>query len=276
MPLHVFRVSAVVKRSVPLVAWSGTFLASVVKSLMSVEEVGCGFSLSPLQLVSSSGLRVVLSGVSGADGVNGAVLDAGSRVLFRLTSFCRDTPVSLFSALSSGDVDPFSIQSVDYELVSEFSGSRCEDFVRFVDVGSRAVVEVFFYPTILSFRGWRVLYPSPQRIVFNLLKMATELLNLDPRLAKKRARVLSRNVELISNSTRVVVVSIGRGRAAKAFMGRALFGVTGLENLRDFVDLLRFGTLVGVGKSRGIGFGFYRYRVLQPKRAKGAGEGGAS
>jgi CRISPR-associated endoribonuclease Cas6 len=276
VPLHVFRVSAVVKRSVPLVAWSGTFLASVVKSLMSVEEVGCGFSLSPLQLVSTSGLRVVLSGVLGADGVNGAVLDAGSRVLFRLTSFCRDTPASLLSALSSGDVDPFSIQSVDYELVSEFSGSRCEDFVRFVDVSSRAVVEVFFYPTILSFRGWRVLYPSPQRVVFNLLKLATNLLNLDPRLAKKRARVLSRNVELISNSTRVVAVNIGRGRAAKAFMGRALFGVTGLENLRDFVDLLRFGALVGVGKSRGIGFGFYRYRVLQPKRAEGAGEGGAS
>jgi len=277
MPLHVFRVSAVVRRSVPLVAWSGTFLASVAKSLMSVEEVGCGFSLSPLQLVSSSGLRVVLSGVSGTNsGVNSAVLDAGSRVLFRLTSFCRDTPASLLSALSSGDADPFSIQSVDYELVSEFSGSRCEDFVRFVDVSSRAVVEVFFYPTILSFRGWRVLYPSPQRVVFNLLKLATNLLNLDPRLAKKRARVLSRNVELISNSTRVVAVNIGRGRAAKAFMGRALFGVTGLENLRDFVDLLRFGALVGVGKSRGIGFGFYRYRVLQPKRAEGAGEGGAS
>jgi CRISPR-associated endoribonuclease Cas6 len=273
MVLHIFRVSAVVRKSIPLVAWSGTFVASVVKSLLSGDEVSCGFSLSPLQLVSSSGLRVVLSGfVNGG----GAVLDAGSRVLFRFTSFYRGVPASLLSALSSGDAGPFSIQSVDYELVTEFSGSRCEDFAKFVDVSSRAVVEVFFYPTILSFRGWRVLYPSPQRIVFNLLKMATELLNLDPRLAKKRARVLSRNVELISNGARVVAVNIGRGRAAKAFMGRALFGVTGLENLRDFVDLLRFGTLVGVGKSRGIGFGFYRYRVLQPKRAKGAGEGGDS
>ena len=53
-----------------------------------------------------------------------------------------------------------------------------------------------------------------------------------------------------------------------AFMGRALFGVTGIENLRDFVDLLRFGTIVGVGKSRGIGFGFYRFRVLRPRSMK--------
>jgi len=81
MALHVFRVSAVVKKSIPLVVWSGTFLASIVKSLMSREDVGCGFSLSPLQLASSSGLRVVLSGVLGAGGNSDSVLDAGSRVL---------------------------------------------------------------------------------------------------------------------------------------------------------------------------------------------------
>ena len=275
MALHVFRVSAVVKKSIPLVVWSGTFLASVVKSLMSREDVGCGFSLSPLQLASSSGLRVVLSGFVGG-GDSDSVLGAGSRVLFRLTSFCRNTPTSLLSALGSGDVDSFSIQSVDYELVSEFSSSRAEDYARFVDVLSRGVVEVFFYPTILAFRGWRVLYPSPQRLVFGLAKAAVNLLGVDPRVARRRARVLSRNVELVRDGTRVVAVNIGRRRVAKAFMGRALFGVTGLENLRDFVDLLRFGMLVGVGKSRGIGFGFYKHRVLSLKQARGAGEGGDS
>jgi len=273
MPLHVFKVSAVVKKSIPLVAWSGTFLASVVKSLMSGEDVVCGFSLSPLQLVSSSGLRVVLSGV---DGEGGVVLGAGSRVLFRLTSFCRNTPTSLLSALSSGSAEPFSIQSVDYELIEEFSFSRAEDFARFVDVHSRSVVEVLFYPTILVFRGWRVLYPSPQRLVFGLAKAAVNLLGVDPRVARRRARVLSRNVELVRDGTRVVAVNIGSRRVAKAFMGRALFGVTGLDNLRDFVDLLRFGMLVGVGKSRGIGFGFYKHRVLSLKQARGAGEGGDS
>ena len=273
MALHVFRVSAVVRKSVPLVAWSGTFVASVVKSLLSSDEVSCGFSLSPLQLVSSSGLRVVLSGLIGGGGV---VLDAGSRVLFRLTSFCRGVPASFLSALSCGVVEFFSIQGVDYEFVGEFPSSRAEDFARFIDALSRGVVEVFFYPTIMVFRGWRVLYPSPQRIVFGLVKAAVNLLGVDPRVARRRARVLSRNVELIRNSTRVVTINIGRKRAVKAFMGRALFGVTGLENLRDFVDLLRFGTLVGVGKSRGIGFGFYRYRVLSPKQGRGVSGGGAS
>ncbi|MCC6016442.1 MAG: CRISPR system precrRNA processing endoribonuclease RAMP protein Cas6 [Desulfurococcaceae archaeon] len=274
MPLHVFRVSAVVRESVPLVAWSGSFLASIVKNLMSSDEVGCGFSLSPLQVVSGKGLRVVLSGFVGDS--DGVVLDAGSRVLFRLTSFCRNFPSHFLTSLGNGVVGPFTVQSIDYEFIDVFPGGRAEDFINFIDVDSKGVVEVFFYPTILVFRGWRVLYPSPQRIVFNLLKLATGLLNLDPRLAKRRARVLSRNIELIKDCTEVVGIGIGRGRVVKAFMGRALFGVTGLENLRDFVDLLKFGSLVGVGKSRGIGFGFYRFRVLPPRSRKTsrADEGG--
>jgi len=135
-----------------------------------------------------------------------------------------------------------------------------------LDVSSRAVVDVFFYPTILVFRGWRILYPSPQRIVFGLARSAVELLHLDPRAVRRRARILARNIELVSDRTRVVTLNIGRKRAAKAFMGKARFGVYGLENLRDFVDLLRFGTLIGIGKSRGIGFGFYKYRILRGKQ----------
>ena len=258
MAIHMFKVSAVVKKSVPLVVWSGTFLASVVKSLMSREELECGFSLSPLQLFSSNGLRVVLSGVGGGN----SVVEAGSRVLFRLASFCRDVPASFLGVLSGGDAGVFSLQSVDYELVNEFPSSRAEEYARFVDVYSRGVVDVFFYPTILVFRGWRVLYPSPQRVVFGLIKSAVDLLGVDPRVARRRARVLSRNIELIRDDTKVVSVNIGRNRVVKAFMGRAVFGLYGLENLRDFADLLRFGTLVGLGKSRGIGFGFYRYRVV--------------
>jgi len=261
MAIHIFKVSATVKRSFPLVVWSGTFLASVVKSLMSREELECGFSLSPLQLFSSNGLRVVLSGVGGGNNT-GVVLEAGSRVLFRLTSFCRNAPASFLGVLSEGDVGVFSLQSVDYELVNEFPSSRAEEYARFIDVYSRGVVDVFFYPTILVFRGWRILHPSPQRIVFGLVKSAVDLLNVDPRVARKRARVLSRNIELIRNDTKVVSVNIGRNRVVRAFMGRAVFGVYGLENLRDFADLLKFGTFVGLGKSRGISFGFYRYRVV--------------
>jgi CRISPR-associated endoribonuclease Cas6 len=266
MPLHVFRVSAVVRESAPLVAWSGTFLASIVKGLMSSDEVRCGFFLSPLQLVSGRGLEVVLSGL--LNGSSHSVVEAGSRAVFSVTLFCKEFPFNFLNSLGNGSAGPFTIQSVDYEYIDVFPGSRSEDFVNLVDAYSRGVVEVFFYPTILVFRGWRVLYPSPQRIVFNLLKQATNLLNLDPRIAKRRARVLSRNVELIRDDTRIVAVNIGRRRTAKAFMGRALFGVTGIENLRDFVDLLRFGTIVGVGKSRGIGFGFYRFRVLKPRSRK--------
>jgi CRISPR-associated endoribonuclease Cas6 len=227
---------------------------------MSSDEVGCGFSLSPLQVVSGKGLRVVLSGFVGDS--DGVVLDAGSRVLFRLTSFCRNFPSYFLNSLGNGVVGSFSIQNIDYELIGDFPASRSEDFVDFIDVYSRGVVEVFFYPTIFVFRGWRVLYPSPQRVVFGLIRSAVKLLGVDPRVAKRRARVLTRNVELVRDDTKIASINIGRKRVVKTFMGRAVYGVYGLENLRDFVDLLKFGSLVGVGKSRGIGFGFYRFRVL--------------
>ena len=270
MVLHVFRVSAVVRESVPLVAWSGSFLASIVKNLMSSDEVGCGFSLSPLQVVSGKGLRVVLSGFVGDS--DGVILDAGSRVLFRLTSFCRNFPSYFLNSLGNGVVGPFSIQNIDYELIGDFPASRSEDFVDFIDVYSRGVVEVFFYPTIFVFRGWRVLYPSPQRVVFGLIRSAVKLLGVDPRVAKRRARVLTRNVELVRDDTKIASINIGRKRVVKTFMGRAVYGVYGLENLRDFVDLLKFGSLVGVGKSRGIGFGFYRFRVLPWKKGGRLGD----
>ncbi|MEM1842814.1 MAG: CRISPR system precrRNA processing endoribonuclease RAMP protein Cas6, partial [Ignisphaera sp.] len=86
-------------------------------------------------------------------------------------------------------------------------------------------------------------------------------LGVDPRIARKRARTLSRNVEIVGYGTKVVDVSIGRRRKVKAFMGKAVFGIQGLENLRDFVELLEVGKLVGAGRSRGIGFGYISYRV---------------
>ncbi|MEM1842600.1 MAG: hypothetical protein QXL19_09515, partial [Ignisphaera sp.] len=78
----IFSVEAVVSRSVPLVGWSGSFVAKVIKSCFPREVLDCGFSISPLL---QNG-RIVLSGVNGSH----VVLDAGSSVWFRFTSYCRD------------------------------------------------------------------------------------------------------------------------------------------------------------------------------------------
>ncbi|MEM4902542.1 MAG: CRISPR system precrRNA processing endoribonuclease RAMP protein Cas6, partial [Ignisphaera sp.] len=104
--------------------------------------------------------------------------------------------------------------------------------------------------------------PSPQRLVYTLAKSSVDFLSVDPRVARKRARTLSRNIEIVGYGTKVVDIYIGRNRKVKAFMGKTVFGVQRLENLRDFVELLEVGRLVGVGRSRGIGFGYISYRVL--------------
>ncbi|MEM2388795.1 MAG: CRISPR system precrRNA processing endoribonuclease RAMP protein Cas6 [Ignisphaera sp.] len=261
----IFSVEAVVSRSVPLVGWSGSFLAKVIKSWFPREVLECGFSISPLLM----GRRIVLSGVNGSS----TVLEAGSRVAFRFTSYCRDgsTTSRVVDVLSSGALDVFRVAGVEFQvlessmdLVRGCSWCGGDRLVKYIDSRGRGVVEVFFGPTMLMFRGWRVLYPSPQRLIYTLARSGVNFFEIDPRVAKKRARTLSRNVEVIGFGTRSVDVSIGRDRVVKAFMGRALFGVQGLENLRDFVELLEVGRAVGAGRSRGIGFGYMEYRVAEP------------
>ncbi|MEM4009737.1 MAG: CRISPR system precrRNA processing endoribonuclease RAMP protein Cas6 [Ignisphaera sp.] len=263
--LLVLNVDAVVAKPVPLVGWSGSFLARLVKSYFPRDVVDCGFSVSPLLV----GGRVVLSGVNGST----QVLDAGSRVSFRAAFFCGSDKLSSVLDVVSSGLGVFSIQSVDFrvyespdELLKGCGFCSSGDVVKVVDNASRVVVDVFFGPTILVFRGWRVLFPSPQRIVFNLARLSTQYLGVDPRVSRRRARVLSRHVEVVgSPRTRVVDVFIGRGRRVKAFMGSTRFGVYREDCVRDFIELLELGKVVGVGKSRGIGFGYISYRVLGGK-----------
>ncbi len=264
--MTVFSVEATVVKSIPLIGWSGSFLAKIAKSYFPKEVIECGFSLSPL----IQGGKIVLSGVNGFS----TVLEAGSKVFFRFTFFCRDiSSISkILNMLTSSSLYVFKVDGVEFQVFDSSmdfinSCSLCGEakLVNYIDSRGRGLVEVFFGPTMLMFRGWRILYPSPQRLVYTLAKSCVDFLGVDPRIAKKRARTLSKNIDVISFGTKVVDVSIGRNRKVKAFMGKAIFGVQGLINLRDFVELLEVGRVIGAGRSRGIGFGYIEYRVIEPR-----------
>ncbi len=259
--IYVFKVIGFLTESRPLIGWSGSFVSAVIRDNVIGGVDVSKLAVSPLFIGNSrKGVeRAVLSGVNGFR----EVVDAGSRIWFTFSIVSKDFPNEIAEKLSSGVVGPFNVSELEFEVVSEFSSSLASNYFRYVDASGRGLVEVFFYPTIFVFHGWRVLYPSPQRLVFGLAKSAAELLGVNPKLAKKRARTLSRAIELVHNKTRVVSVDIGGNRVVKAFMGKAVYGVKGLENLRDFIDLLNFGGKINIGKSRGIGFGFYRFKILK-------------
>ena len=132
----------------------------------------------------------------------------------------------------------------------------------------RAVVEVHFNPTIFSFAGWRVLHPTPTRLVLSSARSVGEALSLDLR---RDAREALPHVELLWARTVVEEYSIGGGRLVKAFRGRAVYGVSDPEALSVLVALLAAAERLGVGKSRGIGFGRLRLESVKPAEEGAAG-----
>jgi hypothetical protein len=131
----------------------------------------------------------------------------------------------------------------------------------------RSVLHLEHWPTMYTFRSWRILYPSPTRLVYSAARTAYEALGLDLR---RTARVLSRRVELLASRTRIVEVGIGRGRRVRAFQGRASYAVYTARAAEALLKLLGVAEALGVGRGRGIGFGYFRILGLQP--AEGSGD----
>ncbi len=186
------------------------------------------------------------------------ILDVGTRLRTKITYEVKSSEgsslcIGLLEAVSR-NVARFGLEvsSVEFRFVSYNSLNRLYDSV---NEAERYLVKLRFYPTIFVFRGWRILYPSPSRLIYSLARVASELFGLNSVNMKKLARRLARYVELLNNRTKIVELEIGSNRFVKAFWGEALYGVYGYENMKVLKQLLSIGELVNVGKSRGIGFG---------------------
>jgi len=265
-----FRIGMVAYRDIPLVAWSGSIASAIVRESLKqfCSSNDCGLvNTSPFlihQNIVGSGdmILVVMSGVSNDRYVKPYILTAGSRLEFSFSIWIRNdvgNVIELFNVIGSTlDRYGFTIDSFEFEVLSESSHTTS------VDIGNKYVVRLFFGPTIMVFRGWRVLYPSPQRLVFSLARNYSCVFPLYSRELRRKARVLSRYIELIDNRCRVVSINIGRNRFVKAFFGVAVYGVYGVDKLKEFLMLLDIGGRLGVGKSRGIGFGYVRVDEVKP------------
>jgi len=259
-----FRVRVSVFRDVPLVAWSGSVVSSVVRgAIRDVCPDSCVLaSVSPLMVFDQDVAgRILLSGAVEGGRVRHAVLGAGSEAGFEFSLWMRRGSASAVDVIESLSLRlealGFSSRSAEFEVVGE------PQPVRIPGGGERFIVKVLHGPTIFVFRGWRILYPSPARLIHSAARAYTEVFQAPASNMKRKARVLSRYTELVDSRLRVVELEIGGGRRVKAFTGRAVYGVYGSRRAAELLAILVAGEKTGVGKSRGIGFGYMRVEGVE-------------
>ncbi len=264
-------IRATLYRDVPLIAWSGSVVSSIVRKALKRYQQGAPkgvepVSVSPLFIENlHKGVegKLVISGLAEDQRSKPLVLSIGTRVSFsfslRVLEEFRGDVVKIFDELSE-TLSEFGLQlrSYEFEFLEEFPS------VEDVSEADRYLVKVFYCPTIFVFRGWRVLYPSPTRLIHALARNCALISPTYSRDLKKKARALSRYVELVQSKCRVITLSIGRGRQVKAFLGTATYGVYSSKRARELVALLRVGSKLNVGKSRGIGFGYVKLESIEP------------
>lgn len=253
-----FKVVARTLRPLVLVAWSGSAISSIIR------EACKGFPGSQLIFVSPLFTRSNYDGyekcvLSGLNENKPVVIDGNVPVTFQYTikdaseeSAGSEMINELIKTLYSHGFKPESLEVREVRLEDIYS-DKLQGSER-----SRYVVTVEFGPTMFVFRSWRVLYPSPIRLIFSSMRTLAELSLMDRRHAMKRAKALIKHLEILDEDIKRIEINIGRGRKVKAFLGKVEYGVYGLKALQDIVALMKLGSYVGVGKSRGIGFGFIK------------------
>ncbi len=238
-----------VLKSIPVLSWSGSFVSSLVHASLgsSVKPV----SVSPLYVDD----RVLLSG-SVLDGriLARSVLE-GSRLSFRVTFLTKQSLDIILSKLQNLEAKSLRLENVNFEelrLPKDPQGIS----------GDKVLVSIEFLPTIFLYRGWRVLYPSPQRLIYSAASAAAKLTNIDLR---KTATKLAKKTELVGTpKIKIEEYSIGKKegkeRIVKTFRGTATYGVYEAKNAEILIALIKLAEKINVGKSRGIGFGQIKLR----------------
>ena len=249
-PGFLVRIRGVVARPLVLAAWSGSVVASWV--YRGLGDRGGLARVSPLLVEARGGRWRPL--ISGLEGEAPLVVEEGRRVLVEavLDGLAEpDTVLSVARSLEEWGIRPVEM-SVEQVRIGRVSAPGHP-------AGDSVLVEAVYGPTIHVFRGRRVLYPSPARLLFSAARSLGEWLGRD---LQGLARGLLERFELSGHRTRTVRLNIGRGRVVKAFHGEALF-IASADALGDILVLLEAARIYGVGKSRSIGFGRFEYKLLE-------------
>lgn len=231
-------------RAFPIISWSGSFAASLIHSALGPQLKP--FSVSPLYVDG----RMLLTGRVEEGRASYSIVNQGSKVSFRVTFQDRQSLDALFTQFQRLEDKGLRLESLNVE---ELRLPRDPQGI----TGDRVIVTVEYAPTIFTFRSWRVLYPSPQRLIYSAASTASKLTGVDLRKAASR---LAKRIELVDTpKIEVEDYTIGKKdekeRIVKTFKGTATYGVYGAKNAEILIALIKLAEKTNIGKSRGIGFG---------------------
>ena len=112
----------------------------------------------------------------------------------------------------------------------------------------------FLSPTAFMLHGNDILTPSPVRLVYNIAKIYYELTGIN---LKNVCNEIPKVMDLHRiKKLNYYFVDIGESRKVPTFMGKVTYVIAGKTGIvYTILQLLKIGTILGVGISRTLGFG---------------------
>jgi len=253
-----------VSKPLPLISWSGAFVSMLARNV--VKCVGEGLNLVAVSPLVDKDWRPVLSGRRVRQYREQVVLEVGTNLRTRITYEILSESTAIGQHLITCVQELLSrygleVAAIEFKFLDKHA---VDDLPRDVPHAQQYLLSLQFYPTIFVFRGWRVLYPSPSRLIYSLARAVSKHYELRYENMKKLVHKLTRYIELLRDGTGIVELEIGSNRTIKAFWGEVLYGVYGYENMSILRLLLSLGEIINVGKSRGIGFGSIKLLHIKP------------
>lgn len=147
----------------------------------------------------------------------------------------------------SGIFIPVSLSVSDKELPKIEFGNE-EEWTEF-----KIQIE-YLTPTNFAFHGQSVLFPSHIRLLYSISKDISEFIKQN--FKEEIEKIILNAIELNEVKIKRVFVDIGEGRKVPCFIGSATYFVCTKQGyIKALTNLFAWAEVLGVGKSRTLGFG---------------------
>jgi CRISPR-associated endoribonuclease Cas6 len=119
----------------------------------------------------------------------------------------------------------------------------------------------YLTPTNFIFHAWEIAFPSPIRLLYNISK--NYMLYSKENHKESIEKIMLNGLEIMDVSIKKVYVDIGEGRKVPCFIGSAKYIACEKEGyIKALINLFEWAEILGVGKSKSLGFGRIKLEVI--------------